>query len=130
MPFLAPLIGAGASLLAGLFGGHKSQQAANAASQGARLQDLLPYILPAIQTGQNAAQQNYALQQQRYAAALPLQQAVMRMTMNLLPNSYGAGMQYPLSTPPALAPLQPQMQQTGRAVSRNGAPGRMAPWLA
>jgi hypothetical protein len=124
MPFTAliPLISAGASLLGGIFGGQKSQQAAQQASQGARLQDLLPYILPSIQTGQQAAQQNYALQQQRYANALPLQQAVMRMTMGLMPNSYGGGgfgggMQMPLGMPSGLTPL-PMAPNYGTAVPR------------
>lgn len=103
LPAIASGIG---KLFGGLFGGgHKSQPAqTGGVPQDARLQTLLPLLMPLLQQSQQASSQNYALQQRRYLmtdpgaaslmpgaqvpqGALPLQEMVARMTANILPNN-------------------------------------------
>lgn len=76
-------------LVTGLFAGHKSKQSANQASQGARLQDILPLLMPLMQQQQQHSAQNYQQQQDQYAQALPLQDAIRKMAMGLMPNQGG-----------------------------------------
>lgn len=86
-PLVIPAITGLVSLFSGLFGGHKQKQAASQASHGARLQDLLPLIMPMIQQQQQHSAQNYQQQQDRYAQVQPLQDAIARMSMQLMPRT-------------------------------------------
>ena len=86
---LAALIPGAVSLLTGLFGGHKAKQSASNAAHGARLQDILPLLMPMIQQQQQHSQQNYQQQQDQYQAGLPLQDAIRKMAMGLMPNQGG-----------------------------------------
>lgn len=81
---LLPAIG---SLLSGLFGGHKQKQAAQQASHGARLQDILPLLMPMIQQQQQHSQQNYQQQQDQYQQIQPLQAQIARMAQQLMPRN-------------------------------------------
>lgn len=87
MGFLNFLIPAAISGLGALFG-HKKNSApppSNGLPQGATLNDLLPFLLPLLQRGSNAALQNYQMQMDRYQQADPLRQSLLRMSNNLLP---------------------------------------------
>lgn len=81
------LIPIAASLIGGLFAGKKNKQSAEKATKGARLQDILPLIMPMIQQQQQRSGENYAAQQAKYNQTLPLQDAISRMAMNLMPSS-------------------------------------------
>lgn len=72
-------------LMTGMFAGKKNKKAAAASSQGARLQDVLPLLMPLIQQQQQHSQQNYQQQQDRYAQSLPLQDAIARLAGSLSP---------------------------------------------
>jgi len=113
VPGIVTGIGAAIGGVAGLFGGmfgHHSQpkQTVNGMPQGARLEDILPILLPLLKQSQQYSDQNYALQQRRYLmtdpgaaslmpgaqvpqGALPLQEMVARMTSNIMPNSARRG---------------------------------------
>lgn len=82
----AQLIQAAIPIISGMIGGRQSKKAAAKASKGARLQDILPLLMPMIQQQQQHQQQNYQQQQDQYVGALPLQSAIRDMAMNLMPN--------------------------------------------
>lgn len=103
---LGALIPVAAGLLGGLFGGGKKKQPqpTSGMPQGARLEDLLPILLPLLKQSQQFSGQNYELQKRRYLmtdpgaaqhmpgtqvpqGALPLQEMVAKMTANIMPNS-------------------------------------------
>lgn len=107
------LIPIAASLLGGLFGGGGKKKTTAPGTPGmpggAELKDLLPMLLPLLQQSQQASKQSYGLQQRRYLmtdpgaasqmpgvqvpqGALPLQEMVMRMTANMLPNHAKRGL--------------------------------------
>lgn len=102
-PIVAPLITALGSLFGGLFGGKKSKDSAKQASQGATLQDILPQLMALMQQQQTQSGQNYQMQQRNAlltdpgaasiyggtppAGAVPLREALARMTYSLLPTS-------------------------------------------
>jgi len=75
------------SLFSGIFGGKKEKQSAQKDSKGARLQDLMPLIMPLIQQQQQHSQQNYQQQQSQYQQIQPLQDAIARMSYGLMPTS-------------------------------------------
>ena len=81
----ATLIPAIGSLLGGIFGGHKQKQAAQQASHGARLQDILPMLMPLIQQQQQHNAQTFGQQQQQYQQIQPLQQSLATMAQRLMP---------------------------------------------
>ena len=79
------LIPAATSLISGIIGGKKTKQAAQKDAAGARLQDILPKLMPLLQQMQQANQQSYQLQMQRYQQADPFRQALLSMSQGLLP---------------------------------------------
>lgn len=73
-------------LILGQVAGHQQKNAAGQASQGARLQDILPLLMPMLQQQQQHAAENYTAQQQQYGQIQPLQEAIRKMALNLMPN--------------------------------------------
>lgn len=103
------LIPAAASLIGGMFGGGSKKKTASSGAGKADINSLLPQLLPILQQMQQASKDNYALQQRKYLmtdpgaaplmpgaqvpqGALPLQEMVMRMTQNILPNNAKRGL--------------------------------------
>lgn len=107
---LIPVVG---SLIGGLIGGKKSKDAGNQAAGGARLQQLMPQIVQLLQQQQQINAQNYGMKTQQYAANQPLQDAIRRMALGMMPSMYQQGpasMSAPPQAvmPPAPAPTAPQ----------------------
>ncbi len=80
-----------APLAIGAFTGHKAKQSASKASQGARLQDLLPQIQAMMAQQQQHSAQNYSAQQDKYAMTQPLMQGIAQNATNLLPHAAKMG---------------------------------------
>lgn len=95
------LIPAAASLFGGMLGGKKESAAAKKRAGGATLQELMPLMMDLIKQQQAQSGQNYTLQQQRYQANLPMQDAIRSMAMGMLPKPYTQSlpMPKPLSQP-------------------------------
>lgn len=87
-PLVIPAISGIVSLLSGLFGGKKTKQTSTQASKGARLQDILPLLMPLLQQQQRHSDQNYQQQQDKYQQTVPLQGAITNMANGLLPRQY------------------------------------------
>lgn len=103
MPFpLIPIISAVAPLIGGLFAGKKTEKKAKEASAGARLPDLMPLIQALISQQQNQSQQNYSMQQQQFQSNQPLQDAIRKMAMGMMPAMYQS--QSPMRQPPMAQP--------------------------
>lgn len=79
---------AAAPLVGGVIAGRKDKKAAEQAAGGATFQNLMPIIMAMMQQQQRQQQQNYDLQMQDYQASQPLQAAIRRMAMGLMPTQY------------------------------------------
>jgi hypothetical protein len=116
-----------APLVTGLFAGHQSKKAANQASQGARLQDLLPQIQALIGQQQQHSAENYAAQQAKYAQTQPLAAGILQNATNLLPHGAKSAMPAiappPASAAPSALPMPSVTDLTAGVQRRGGGTG-------
>lgn len=107
------LIPIAASLIGGWMASKKAKNDARKATGGASLQNLVPQIMQLIQQQQGQQSQDYGLRMQRYQANQPMQDAIRKMAMGLMP----AHLQQPM-TPMAGASLPTQPTQPATAQPR------------
>jgi hypothetical protein len=75
-------------LIMGQISGKMSKNAANQASGGARLQDLMPLLMPLILQSQQHANTGYQQQTDQYNKVQPLQDQILRNAQRMTPRGY------------------------------------------
>lgn len=75
-------------LIMGQISGKMSKNAANQASGGARLQDLMPLLMPLILQSQQHANTGYQQQTDQYNKVQPLQDQILANAQRTMPRAY------------------------------------------